>query len=165
MFFAREGRAVVCEAFDQLGKALLESSEITFHTLAPRAFERIEVEGFSGRSCRTRLAQTLLRRDSRMLGLRDALLAHELIVGMCRGRMLARAAHGACLTLLKVCGELEGDRVNPLTAKERFFLTRTLESCKLVALALGILASTGAVGFGLYEIREFFRTFLAFPLR
>ena len=36
---------------------------------------------------------------------------------------------------------------------------------KLVALALGILASTGAVGFGLYENREFFRTFLAFPLR
>ena len=36
---------------------------------------------------------------------------------------------------------------------------------KLVALALGILASAGAVGFGLYENREFFRTFLAFPLR
>ncbi|MBL7286715.1 hypothetical protein FPH17_11535 [Corynebacterium godavarianum] len=36
---------------------------------------------------------------------------------------------------------------------------------KLVALALGILASTGAVGFGLYENREFLRTFLAFPLR
>ena len=36
---------------------------------------------------------------------------------------------------------------------------------KLVALALGILASTGAVGFGLYENREFFRTFLAFPPR
>ena len=36
---------------------------------------------------------------------------------------------------------------------------------KLVALALGILASTGAVGFGLYENREFFQTFLAFPLR
>ena len=36
---------------------------------------------------------------------------------------------------------------------------------KLVALALGILASMGAVGFGLYENREFFRTFLAFPLR
>ncbi|MCG7265872.1 Rib/alpha-like domain-containing protein, partial [Corynebacterium hadale] len=36
---------------------------------------------------------------------------------------------------------------------------------KLVALALGILASAGAVGFGLYENREFFRTFLAFPPR
>lgn len=37
-------------------------------------------------------------------------------------------------------------------------------AARLVALALGIIATAGGLGFGLYQNREFFRTFLVVPL-
>lgn len=38
-------------------------------------------------------------------------------------------------------------------------------TARILAFVLGVLAATGGIGFGLYQNREFFRTFLAFPLR